>query len=646
MTIDKFLNWVLLCASLCSCSAVGSQQVLIEAESFTKMGGWVIDQQSMDQMGSPYVMAHGLGQIVEDASKEVIIPAAGVYKLWVRTRDWVGQWKGSQVRAGMRAVGSPGQFKVSINGKPLKQVFGMEGAAWHWQDGGSVILKKGKQSLVLHDLTGFNGRCDAIFLTTDKGFIPPNDLPSLMLLRKNLLGDIYTPQEKGHYDFVVVGGGTAGICAAISAARQGCKVAFFQDRPVLGGNNSSEVRVGLSGLIRQKPYPNLGNLVDEIDPVGHWTLWDANKKPNLPRSKQVFSIINKHPEKKQHNAGPASNYDDNRKLQAVLREKNITLFLNTRVNGVEMKKGKIAAVIGQNIKSGKKIRVSGALFADCTGDGNLGALAKADFREGRESREETGERLAPAKPDELVMGTSVQWNSKAEKKVMDFPLCPWAIQFDEKTCIKTTRGDWDWETGANQNHVTEIEAIRDYALRVTFGNWSVLKNYPKFKKQFARRSLSWVAYIGGKRESRRLLGDVLLKQQDIVKAIRYKDACVTTTWTIDLHYSKKAKCACDAFQSEVHHLEIKPYPIPFRCLYSRNVPNMMMAGRNISVTHVALGTVRVMRTTGMMGEVLGMAAGLSKKHGCNPREIYQQHLEELKQLMETGVPKIGEQQSK
>ena len=176
-------------------------------------------------------------------------------------------------------------------------------------------------------------------------------------------------------------------------------------------------------------------------------------------------------------------------------------------------------------------------------------------------------------------------------------------------------------------------------MRIVFGNWTVLKNHPKYRDEYAKRRLNWIAYIGGKRESRRLLGDVILKQQDITQQKPFVDASVTTTWTIDLHYPEKPACACDAFQSVAKQLRISPYPIPYRCLYSRNIDNLMMAGRNISVTHVALGTVRVQRTTGMMGEVLGMAASLCKKHDCTPREVYQQHLDELKAMMTKGVPK-------
>jgi hypothetical protein len=238
------------------------------------------------------------------------------------------------------------------------------------------------------------------------------------------------------------------------------------------------------------------------------------------------------------------------------------------------------------------------------------------------------------------MGTSVQWFTVAEPQPCPFPDCPWTVQFNEVTCQRVTRGDWDWETGMNRDQVTEIEWIRDHALRVTYGNWAYLKNHSDMKQQIANRRLAWVAYIGGKRESRRLLGDVILQEQDVLERRSYPDACVTTTWSIDLHYPHPVNSKHfpgQEFRSIARHTRIKPYPIPYRCLYSRNVENLMMAGRDISVTHVALGTVRVQRTTGMMGEVLGMAAALCKRHDTTPRGVYEQHLEDLKTLMRRGV---------
>jgi len=605
------------------------QLIFLEAESFKNTGGWVVDQQSFDIIGSSYLLAHGLGVPVQDALTSVSLSAGGVYNVWVRTRDWVAPWD---------VKGAPGKFQLLFGNIPIKTIFGIEGAAWHWQNGGTVRLKAGETSISLHDLTGFNGRCDGIILATDRKFIPPESRDELDDLRRKYAVSAGPPEDAGEYDLVVVGGGMAGCCAAVSAARLGCKVALIQDRPVLGGNNSSEVRVGLSGLIHQQPYPKLGDLVDEIGSTGHWTLWEANRDPDSPRSRKILQEIAEHPEKKIHNAGPASNYGDDKKIIVVENEPDVSLFLNTHIFKAMKNGDRIISVTGRNIRTNRELTFRGRLFADCTGDGNLGFLAGALLREGRESQEETGEPDAPEKPDNLVMGTSVQWYAVGEDKESVFPECPWAVQFDEETCHKVTKGDWDWETGLNRNQVKEAEFIRDYALRVTFGNWDFLKNRSSDKSKFARHRLEWVAYIGGKRESRRLTGDLILKEQDILDKTVYPDASFTTTWPVDLHYPKENEnFTGEPFRSVAISRKIDPYPVPYRCLYSANISNLFMAGRNISVTHCVLGTVRVMRTGGMMGEVVGMAASLCKKKNALPRDIYQTYLEDLKNLMKAGV---------
>lgn len=611
---------------------VWGTMLLVEAEGFAERGGWATDQQAMGQMGSPYLLAHGLGVPVADAVTTVAVPEAGRYRVLVRTRDWVATWK---------APGAPGKFQVAVNGHTLDTRFGTEDAAWHWQSGGAVDLTAGPARLALHDLTGFDGRCDAVLLTTDAGFAPPNEGAALEAFRRQALGLSAEPDDGGEYDLVVVGGGMAGCCAAVSAARLGCKVALVHDRPVLGGNNSSETRVGLSGLIHQQPYPRLGDLVDEIGPVGHWNLHDAKLAPELPRSKHVLAVMEKHPEKKQHNAGPPENYEDAQKLQVVRAEKNLRLFLSTRVIRAEKDGAGITAVVGRDIVTGRDTRFRGRLFADCTGDGCVGFLAGADFRTGREARSETGEALAPEKADALRMGVSVQWYSEKTGEASPFPECPWALPFTEATAQALTRGDWDWEAGMNLDSVRDIEQIRDLALRATYGNWAFLKNQSRKRADFLGRRLAWVAYVGGKRESRRLLGDVILCQQDVEEQRPYPDPCVTTTWGLDLHYpnpENSKNFPGQEFRSIAKIKNIKPYAIPYRCLYSRNVENLLMAGRDISATHVALGTVRVMRTGGMMGEVVGMAASLCVRHGVTPRGVYQSHLEELKALMQRGVP--------
>ncbi len=594
------ISGAILLVAAFAASAWG-QTVFVEAESFAEPGGWVVDQQSMDQMGSPYLLAHGLGEPVGDAATGVPFPEPGGYRVWVRTRDWV---------ASFGASGAPGRFRVLVDGVPLDTVFGTEGAAWHWQDGGTVEIAGTTVRLALRDLTGFEGRCDALLFTKDSAFVPPDDGEALQAFRRERLVLPERPEDAGRFDLVVVGGGVAGTCAAVSAARLGLNVALVQDRPVLGGNNSSEVRVHLQGKTNLPPYPALGNLVRELDSG------------------------------MSGNARPPENYDDAKKLGVATAEPKLALFLNMHAYRTEMAGDNIAAVLAKDTRTGQEWRFPARWFADCTGDGTVGFLAGAEYRMGRESRAETGEALAPEQPDAMTMGSSVMWYSAETEAPSPFPECPLAEAFTEDTAQKVTTGNWNWETGMNQNQVTEIEQIRDHALRVIYGNWAFLKNHSADKEQYANRKLDWVAYVAGKRESRRLLGDVVLQQQDIEFRREFEDACVTTTWTIDLHYPEPKNAEQfpgREFRSIAEQKEIVPYPIPYRCLYSRNIENLFMAGRNISVTHVALGTIRVMRTGGMMGEVVGMAASLCRKHDTTPRGVYAHHLRELQALMLAGV---------
>ena len=212
--------------------ATHAERILLETEAFSDHGGWKLDTQFIRAMGSPYLLAHGLGTPVKDATTTFEVKEAGSYQLFARTKDWVARWG---------AKGQPGRFQIIINGVSSKATFGTRGAEWDWQGGGQIQLKKGKNTLVLHDLTGFNGRCDAIYLTQYKE-VPPNDSDILAEWRRELLGITKKPLEK-KYDLVVIGGGYSGLGAAISGARMGCKVALIQDRGVLGGNGSSEVRV-------------------------------------------------------------------------------------------------------------------------------------------------------------------------------------------------------------------------------------------------------------------------------------------------------------------------------------------------------------------------------------------------------------------
>ena len=206
----------------------------MEAESFKDHGGWSLDTQFIEVMGSPYLLAHGMGDPVKDAVTAVKFPSTGSYRVWVRTMDWVAHWN---------APGTPGNFQLLVDGKPLAETFDTKGKAWAWQDGGMIEIAKSETSLALHDLPGFAGRCDAIFFTKDAAFTPPNSNDANDPWRGTALGFPENPEDAGSYDLVVIGGGYGGTAAAISTARMGCKVALVQDRAVLGDNGTSEVRV-------------------------------------------------------------------------------------------------------------------------------------------------------------------------------------------------------------------------------------------------------------------------------------------------------------------------------------------------------------------------------------------------------------------
>ena len=507
---------LLACLALLT-PAAPAQHVLLEAEQFADTGGWDVDQQSMDQMGSPYLLAHGLGVPVRDAVTRAEFPSPGRYRVWVRTRDWVAPWK---------APGAPGRFKLLVDGKPLAETFGTEGEAWHWQDGGSVDVGV-EATVALHDLTGFEGRCDAVLFSKDAAFVPPNELAALTKFRRSALGLPEEPEDGGSFDLVVVGGGIAGTSAALSAGRNGLKVALVQDRPVLGGNGSSEVRVWPEGKTRQEPFPHIGDIVEELVPDKG--SGDGNAK-----------------------GGPT--YADERKLDLVRAEPRITLLTEEHVNAVVVREGRIQSVVAQHVRTARRVRLSARLFADCTGDGTLGFLAGADYEVSKEG----------------VMGASNLWNLtdvsdpaqvllceckdkealslsvRAGSVVAPFPRCPWAMDLTDRP-FPGRRG---------------------------------------FKGQWAGAPLD---NLGG--------------------------------WFWESGFDK----------DQINDKGI--YWAPYRCLYSRNVANLFKAGRDISVDHEALGPVRVMRTCGMMGEVVGKAAWICVSQQTTPRGVYEGHLALLKELM-------------
>lgn len=584
-------------------------RIWLEAEAFDTLGGWVVDQQSMETMGSAYLMAHGMGRPVADAQTTFSAPAPGRYAVWARTRDWTAVWKRGR---------SAGRFQILIDNILLPEVLGTHGPEWSWQKAGTVELNAGAAHVALRDLTGFNGRCDAIYFTTDLDEVPDDGAEAVAQMRRDI-GGVICEDHPEEFDLVVAGGGVAGICAAVAALRSGLTVALLQNRPVLGGCNSSEIRVSMGGVTHVGRYPQLGNVVREISPVfgGNGT----------------YSI---------------DTYEDHRKRNVFLLHPadRYYLGLNEHVVATETDHcdaTRIAAVVTRHTRTGAEKRYRARLFADCTGDAAVARMMGAETMVGREARDRFGESLAPEQADRQVMGMSVQWYSRPAQQPVPFPDIDWGIEFNEDNAYFVRCGNWEWETGQYRDQAREAEYIRDYGLMVTYANWSFLKNRSRRKEEWAADELTWVSPLGGKRESCRVVGDHILTQRDIEDGVIYEDGAAPITWNIDLHFPDPENTAkfAEPFRSFAYHRGVpEPYPIPYRCLYARDVANLFLAGRHVSLSHVAFASARVMRVLGMLGEVVGMAAAVCTEFNIQPRDVYATHLDKLKQRMAAGVPAV------
>lgn len=591
---------VLLAALVAVVSCSGEKDILLEAEFFDTSGGWLLDEQFSEQVGSAYLLAHGAGTPVADASTTVGLSKGKRYYVWARTFNWNALWDSSR---------APGQFQVLADGEPLPNILGTEGACWDWNPAGSFVAAGNRVTISLHDLTGFEGRCDALLVSRSENPVFPSE--------RNI--PLVSCPEK--YDFIVVGAGTAGLSAGIAASRKGMKTLIIDDKPRVGGNSGPDIHVIISGKIHEGPYPALGNVIAEY--------------------------------------GCAfSNYQEfETKLKA---EENLTVLSLHRVTEVEMDGDAIRSVIAIDYAGKRKVRYEAPLFADCTGDANLGVLAGARWMMGAETQEVFSESLAPADSIALSMGSSVRWNSVITDSVSVFPHLDWAVSFNDTSCRDVSKGSWNWEAGFSQNQIDDAETIRDYMFRVIYGNWSYQKNAPAFKEKYAYHALTpeSVSLFLGKRESRRLVGDYIINQNDCYGDwIRHPDAAVWSTYPIDQHFPTEEMTRLfpgGEFESTMKHNDMplgvqrkdlvagrdynNPFMIPYRCLYSVNVPNMFMAGRNISGSRIAMCSYRVMATTSLMGEVVGLAASLCNELECRPRDIYTTHLEQFRQVLSSGVP--------
>ena len=566
-----------------------ADSIMLTAPMFSDRGGWVLDTQFVTTMGMPYLLAHGLGRPVADASAEFTVAQAGEYHLFVYTYNWVAPWHRDM---------APGIFEIHLDGEKTGPDFGCRAETWGWEKGGTVSLNKGIHHMVIHDLTGFEGRVGMIVLTQEEDPQLPN---SAQEVRQFVFRNTCTFEEKAEeYDLVVCGGGMAGICAALSASRNGLKTALIQDRSVVGGNNSSEVRVWLGGRTNFEPFPGIGNIMNEME-----------------QSKAAHH----------GNSNVGENYEDGKKLALLQAEENLTLYMGHILTDVHMRGDCIDSITVWDYLGGKVKTIRGKLYSDCTGDATLGHLAGADYEVTTNAH----------------MGASNLWYTEEYADPQPFPRCPWAIDltnapFPGRRGVPIygiegldAMGGWFWESGHEHDPIEKAEYIRDLNFRAMYGAWDAVKNVDG---DYPNHRLSFCAYIAGKRESRRLLGDVVLTKQDVQKGRYREDGCVPSTWSFDVHYPDRRFYSAfhegDAFIANAYYENFPgPYFVPYRVLYSRNIANLFMAGRNVSVSHDALGTVRVMRTGGMMGEVVGYAAKFCRKYDILPRQVYTHHLEEF-----------------
>jgi hypothetical protein len=619
------------------------QPIWVEAESFDCVGGWRRDTQHVDTMGSVYLLATGLGRSVDDAVTHVPISAAGQYHLWVRCRDWLPSH-------------SPGRFRVLVDGRSSSELGRASDDAWRWQHSGTFDLPQGQVELRIQDLTGWWGRVDAVVLADD-GFQPADQLDGLAAQRVKFGGVSSQIQELDPFDVVVVGAGPSGLGAAVAAARHGVRVALIQDRPVVGGNSSSEIRVPPMGYLGSPPdRVNVTGLCEEFFPTPQG--WNR--------------------------------YADSQWMEAIVRaEPHIELFLHTRAIGVRMKDaaaaplepgqsgqpGEIEAVLAIDVRTGQRLAFRAPVFLDTTGHAWIGYYAGAEYRVGEEARDEFGETLAPLQATLRTQGNSLY---QAEIVTRDHAVpfdCPeWAYLWRDDADFQP-RGDhrrlpevrrpenfdrpargrgrnpsddpdgavvrrWWVEYGGMRDTVADAEAIRDELLRINLGLWNYAKNHNSAtREKNSHRELVWLNFVPGVRESRRLMGPYVMSQQDYDQRVVHDDTIAFTDWGPDLHHPEGFWVAGNDC---IHVYGGRRVSIPYRTLYSRNINNLMMAGRCHSATHIAMGGTRVMRPCLAMGQAAGTAAAIAVAHQTTPAGVYQRHLTTLQQaLLKDGCYLLG-----
>lgn len=415
-------------------------------------------------------------------------------------------------------------------------------------------------------------------------------------------------------DLCVVGAGMAGFCAAIAAARHGSKVALIQDRPVYGGNASSEIRMHICGADRHNNIKNmretgileelrLANLT--VNPNKNYSVWDS----------VLYSMVKAEP--------------------------NIIPILNCSVNSAETARGAIKSVTGWQLTTETFHTVKAKVFADCTGDGTLAPLVGAEFRIGREARSEYGESIAPEVSDSKTMGLTCMFEAQEFPTEQPFTPPSWARKFPScddlpygvKGHSTIKMGYWWLELGGEYDSIRDAEFLRDELLKIVYGVWDHIKNHCQNKEKARNWALTWIQFLPAKRESRRYVGTHVLNQNEVRDGGKFDDVVAYGGWSMDDHHPAGFESHKLGAPSTIFHEGPSPYGIPFGSLQSRNVSNLMFAGRDASCSHSAMSSTRVMGTCAAMGQALGTAVPLALSKGKLPKALTKAERKELQQLL-------------
>jgi len=424
-------------------------------------------------------------------------------------------------------------------------------------------------------------------------------------------------KELNHkFDLCIVGGGMAGLCAAISAAREGVKVALVQDRPVLGGNSSSEIRVHVCGADRHGKIPN----VRETGVLEELRLENLRRNPQ--RSFSIWDTV---------------------LYGKAIAEPNLYLFLNCSCLDAKTDGKRIQSITAWQLTTQTYHTIGADVFADCSGDAILAPLTGAEFRIGREAKSEYGESIEPEVADNKTMGMTCLFQSKDMGSPQPFEPPAWANDYPTEADLPRHHGwlemgYWWVELGGENDSIHDTEKIRDELLKITFGIWDHLKNHGDHGAE--NWALDWVQFLPGKRESRRYIGDHVLTQNDVESEGKFADVVAFGGWTMDDHHPAGFMYKG---RPTIFHPAPSPYGIPYRCLYSKNVENLMFAGRCASMSHAAMSSTRVMGTASSMGQAVGTAAAMAIKGKVPPGKVEVKALQQTLLRQDAYIPLVKQQ---